>query len=136
MKNILIHTAALLACASLPCLANEWTSTEVDGNRHVTWKIQQGQGVHVARDVKVVHAGADYLHWEFRNETVIRKAGGNAGPPVTDGIPVIRETDHVRLACRNEDANVFDVLLEHESIGDSAVLIPRNHYSGFTWRGR
>ena len=112
-----------------------WKFVEVDGERYVTWEIQQGQGAHVAREVEVVHAGADYLHWKFHNETVIRKPGDDAGPPVTDGIPVIRETAHVRLARLSEDANVVDVLLEHEPIADSPVFIPTNHYSGFTWRG-
>lgn len=112
-----------------------WKFVEVDGKRHVTWEIQQGQGAHIAREVKVVHAGSDHFEWELHNETVIRKPGRNAGPPVLDGIPVIREVARVRLSRHGEHANLVDVRLEHQPIGDHPVFIPRNHYSGFTWRG-
>ena len=112
-----------------------WKFVEVDGNRYVTWEIQHGQGAHVARDVEVVHAGSDHLLWKLHNETVIRRPGDDAGPPVTDGIPVIRETAHVRFSRHGEHANQIDVLLEHEPIADVPVFLPRNHYSGFTWRG-
>ena len=112
-----------------------WKFVEVEGQSYVTWEIQQGQGAHVARDVRVIHDGPDYLQWEFHNETVIRKPGDDAGPPVTDGIPVIREVAHVRLSREGDDANVFDVVLKQEAIIDTPVSLPTNHYSGFSWRG-
>jgi len=112
-----------------------WKYVEVGGRRYVTWEIQQGQGAHVSRAVRLIHGGPDYLEWEFINETVIRKPGRDAPPPVVDGIPVIRETARVRLARLGDDANVLDVRINQIPLGDAPVHLPPHHYSGFTWRG-
>jgi len=112
-----------------------WKYVEVEGKRYVTWEIQQGQGAHVSREVKLVHGGPDYLEWEFLNETVIRKPGRDAGPPVTDGIPVIREKARLRVTRLKEVANVLDLWIDQVPLVDGPVHLPAHRYSGFTWRG-
>jgi Methane oxygenase PmoA len=103
-----------------------WKFVEVDGKKFNTWEIQEGQGAHVARDVKVISSGPDNAEWEFRNETIIKSK--EAEPKV-----VIRETAHVTLTKRG-DATVLDIILRQKA-ADAAVTITAYRYSGFSWRG-
>lgn len=111
-----------------------WKHIEVDGKQYNCWELQNGQGAHHAVSAKFIDAGPDALEWEFQNEIRIRKAGDDAGPPVTDGIPAIRETLHVRIARHGEDANVIDFVIRHVAV-DQPVTIGQYRYSGFAWRG-
>lgn len=104
-----------------------WKFIEVDGSRFNCWEIQEGQGALVAREVKVLADGPDRLEWEFRNEVVVRKAGG---PPRA----AIRETARVGLMARGGDAQVIDVLLDQRAAG-APVKVIAYRYSGFSWRG-
>jgi len=104
-----------------------WKFIEVDGERYNCWEIQEGQGALVARGVKQLEVGPDRLGWEFTNEVVVRKAGGEARA-------VIRETATVGLALRGSDAVVLDVTLRQQALG-SPVTIVNYLYSGFSWRG-
>ena len=81
----------------------------------------------MARGVKQLEVGPDRLGWEFTNEVVVRKAGGEARA-------VIRETATVGLALRGSDAVVLDVTLRQQALG-SPVTIVNYLYSGFSWRG-
>lgn len=105
-----------------------WKFIEVDGERYNGWEIQEGQGGHVARSVKPLDAGPDRLGWEFSNEVVVRKAGGEPRP-------VIRETATVGLALRGADALVLDIALRQRVLGEAPVRIINYRYSGFSWRG-
>jgi len=104
-----------------------WKFIEVDGARYNCWEIQEGQGGHVAKHVKVLDPGPDRLGWEFSNEVVIHPAGGE---PRT----VIRETATVGLALRGSDTLVLDIALRQQAVG-TAVTIINYRYSGFSWRG-
>ena len=104
-----------------------WKFIEVDGTRYNCWEIQEGQGGHVARQVKVLDPGPERLGWEFSNEVVVHPALG--GPRT-----VIRETATVGLALRGSDALVLDIALHQQAVG-SAVTIINYRYSGFSWRG-
>ena len=103
-----------------------WKYIEVDGKKFNTWEIQEGQGAHVARDVKVVSSGAGKAEWEFLNETIIKPKG--AEPKVA-----IRETARVAVHASG-DATVVDITL-HQQAADAAVTIAPHRYSGFSWRG-
>lgn len=111
-----------------------WKYVEVDGERYNCWELQQGEGVHRAIGVNVVSAGPDAIEWGLENEIRIRKPGRGAGPPVTDGIPVIRENVRMRIARHGEDGNVLDIDIRHSAI-DNPVRIINYRYSGFCWRG-
>lgn len=112
-----------------------WKYVEVEGRRYITWEIQRGQGAHVSRAVHLRNGGPAFLEWELHNETVIRKPGRDAGPPVADGIPVIREIARVRIARHGAKANVIDFWIDQFPLVDSPVRLPKHRYSGFTWRG-
>lgn len=104
-----------------------WKFIEVDGARYNCWEIQEGQGGHVARAVKQLEGGPGRLAWEFSNDVVVRKAGGEPQP-------VIRETATVGLALSGSDTLVLDIALRQKVTG-SPVTIINYHYSGFSWRG-
>lgn len=103
-----------------------WKFVEVEGKKFNTWEIQEGQGAHVARDVKVLSSGPDKAEWEFHNETVIKPKGSE--PKV-----IIKETAHVTLTKR-DDATVLDITLRQKA-ADVPVTISAYRYSGFSWRG-
>jgi len=111
-----------------------WKYITVDGKQYNCWEIQNGEGAHRARSVKSIDVGPDALEWRFQNEILVRRSDDNAGPPVTDGIPVIRETVHTRVARHGEDANVIDIKIFQAPL-DKPVTIDQYHYSGFAWRG-
>ncbi|MEI6606528.1 MAG: DUF6807 family protein [Verrucomicrobiota bacterium] len=104
-----------------------WKFIEVDGTRYNCWEIQEGQGGHVAKQVKVLNPGPDRLGWEFTNEVVVHPVGGE---PRT----VIRESATVELALRGSDVMLLDISLRQQPVG-SAVTILNYRYSGFSWRG-
>ncbi|MEI7910627.1 MAG: DUF6807 family protein [Verrucomicrobiota bacterium] len=104
-----------------------WKFIEVDGERYNCWEIQEGQGGHVARAVKQLDVGPDRLGWEFTNEVVVRKPGGEPRA-------VIRETATVGLALRGSDALVLDIVLRQHALA-GPVTIVNYRYSGFSWRG-
>lgn len=103
-----------------------WKYVEVAGKKYNTWEIQEGQGAHVAREVKVLSSGPDKAEWEFHNETVIKPKGSE--PRV-----IIKETAHVTLTKR-DDATVLDITLRQKA-ADVPVTISAYRYSGFSWRG-
>ncbi len=103
-----------------------WKFIEVDGAKFNCWEIQEGQGAHVARSVKILSNKPDLAEWEFHNETVIKKP---AAPPMS----VIHETARVGLMLR-ADATVLDVSL-HQKAAGNPVTITTHRYSGFSWRG-
>lgn len=103
-----------------------WKFIEVDGKKVNTWEIQQGQGAHVARGVKEVSRTKEAAVWEVRNETVVKRK--DAEPKV-----VIQETGTIALTMRG-DATVLDIALDQKTVG-GPVVIGKNHYSGFSWRG-
>jgi hypothetical protein len=105
-----------------------WKFIEVDGERYNCWEIQEGQGAHVARRTKPLDVGPERLGWEFCNEVVVRKPGGEPRP-------VIRETASVGLALRGADALVLDIALRQRALGQTPVEIVNYRYSGFSWRG-
>ena len=111
-----------------------WKHIEVDGEQYNCWELQDGQGAHHAVSAKFIHVGPDALEWEFHNEIRIRKAGEDAGPPVTDGVPAIHETVRARFARHGDDANVIDLVIRHVAV-DQPVTIGQYRYSGFSWRG-
>ena len=104
-----------------------WKFIEVDGVRYNCWEIQEGQGGHVAKSVKVLDAGPDRLGWEFSNEVVVCKPGGESRT-------VIRETATVGLTLSGSDALVLDIALRQQAAA-SPVTIINYRYSGFSWRG-
>lgn len=103
-----------------------WKFVQVDGAKYNTWEVQQGQGEHAARGVKVLSQNADRHEWEFSNETVVQKKDGGA-------MPVIHETARVSLT-KGKDANTLDISLLQKAV-DQPVTIMTNHYSGFSLRG-
>lgn len=111
-----------------------WKYITVNGQKYNCWELQNGEGAHHALSATFIDAGPDMLEWEFQNEIRIRKAGEDAGPPVTEGIPVIRETVHARIARHGKDANVIDLIIRQAAV-DSPVTIEQYRYSGFAWRG-
>ncbi|MFU8893043.1 MAG: DUF6807 family protein [Luteolibacter sp.] len=111
-----------------------WKYIEVDGKKYNCWELQNGEGAHHARTAKVVSSGPDAVEWELENEIRVRKAGKNAGPPVTDGIPVIRESVRMRIARHGADANVLDIEIRQVAV-EKPVRIINFRYSGFCWRG-
>ena len=111
-----------------------WKHVTVAGKKYTCWELQKGEGAHHAISARFIDVGPEQLEWEFQNEIRVRRAGADAGPPVTDGIPVIRESVRARIARHGEDANVIDLLIRQAPV-DSPVTIGKYRYSGFTWRG-
>jgi hypothetical protein len=103
-----------------------WKYIEADGKIINTWEIQEGQGAHAARSMKELSRTPDSVVWEVSNETVVKT--GDAGPKVA-----IQETGRITLSLR-DDATVLDIALDQKAVG-SPVVIKKNHYSGFSWRG-
>lgn len=111
-----------------------WKFIEVRGKKANCWELQFGEGAHRAVDAKILTESADAVEWELRNEIRIRTDGENAGPPATEGTPVIRETVRLRAARHGKDANVIDIEIRQDAI-DAPVTILNYRYSGFCWRG-
>lgn len=111
-----------------------WKYITVNGEKYNCWELQHGEGAHHALGVKFIDAGPDRLEWVFDNEIRIRQAGDDAGPPVTEGVPVIREIVHTRIARQDKDANVIDLVIRQTPV-NSPVTIEQYRYSGFAWRG-
>lgn len=103
-----------------------WKFIEVDGATYNCWEIQEGQGAHVARQVRPLFEFPDSIQWDFLNETVVRKPG--AAPRT-----VIHETAQVAVSVRG-DAQVLDISIRQKAAG-SPVKILQHRYSGFSWRG-
>jgi hypothetical protein len=103
-----------------------WKFVEVDGKKFNIWEIQEGQGAHVARGVKLISSSPERAEWEFQNETIIK-------PKDKEPKGVIRETARVTVV-RREDATVLDITLRQQAV-DAAVNIMPHRYSGFSWRG-
>lgn len=103
-----------------------WKYVEVDGKKFNTWEIQQGEGAHMARHVKVLSSEPGKAAWEFENETIIKPKDGE--PKV-----VIRENAQVVLNV-DDDATVVDITLLQQAV-DAPVTIAAHRYSGFSWRG-
>ncbi len=104
-----------------------WKFIEVDGDRYNCWEIQEGQGGHVARAVRQLGEDPDRLGWDFTNEVVVHKQGGESRA-------VIHETATVGLALRGSDTLVLDIALSQHSLADPVTII-NYRYSGFSWRG-
>ena len=103
-----------------------WKFIEVDGAKYNCWEIQEGQGGHVAKQVKAIPGAATGLAWDFHNQTEIRKAGG--APQA-----MIDETATVAIHTLG-DAQVLDIQLKQKAIA-APVQISAYRYSGFSWRG-
>lgn len=102
-----------------------WKYVEVEGKKYNTWEIQQRQGAHIARSMEELSRTQDSAVWEVKNETVLTKGDGFK--------VVIQETGRFTLALR-DDATVLDIALDQKAVG-GPVVIDKNHYSGFSWRG-
>jgi hypothetical protein len=111
-----------------------WKFITVDGRQYNCWELQNGEGAHRAVSARFLDAGPNTLEWQFENEILVRRSGDEAGPPVTEGIPVIRETVHTRITRHSDDANVIDLTILQAPI-DKPVTIDQYRYSGFAWRG-
>ena len=103
-----------------------WKYIEVDGAKYNCWEIQEGQGAHTAKSVKSLTHKPGRLEWEFLNETVIKKTGG-------EPIPVINETAKVCLT-KSGDSQVLDISIQQKA-AKAPVKIVEYRYSGFSWRG-
>jgi hypothetical protein len=104
-----------------------WKYIEVDGAKYNTWEIQEGQGAHVARNVRpLMSVPGNSLQWDFLNETVIKKPGA---APLT----VIHETAQVAVSVKG-DSQVLDISIRQKAAG-APVKIVEYRYSGFSWRG-
>lgn len=104
-----------------------WKYVEVEGKKSLTWELQQGEGAHVARDVKSVPSEPGTLSWEFSNATESRTAG-------VDPKTVILETARVTVGMSGTDAQTIDVSIRQKPAG-APVTICAYRYSGFAWRG-
>lgn len=111
-----------------------WKYITVDGKQYNCWELQKGEGAHHSRSAKFIDVGPNAVEWQLENEVRVRRDGDTAGPPVTDGISVIRETVHTRFARHGKDANVIDLKILQAPI-DKPVTIDQYRYSGFAWRG-
>lgn len=76
--------------------------------------------------MKVLSKNNKRTEYEFINETLIKPKG--AEPKA-----VILETARVSIELR-KDATVMDIFLRQKPI-DEPVIVSKNHYSGFSWRG-
>lgn len=104
-----------------------WKFIEVEGAKYNCWEIQEGQGAHVARNVRpLMKVPGDSLQWDFLNETVIKKPG--AAP-----VAVIHETAKVTVTVKG-DAQLLDISIRQKAAG-APVKIVQYRYSGFSWRG-
>lgn len=105
-----------------------WKFVEVDGKRHVTWELQQGQGEHRAKSARLISNENGKLTWEFDNETMIRSKGVEDRPVIAE--KVVASLNHDKKAA----AYVIDFEIRQQALGPP-VTIAVNHYSGFCWRG-
>jgi len=103
-----------------------WKFIEIDGRKFNCWEIQEGEGDHVAREVKALPSKGGLMSWEFTNETRIKR-------PDSAPLAVIRETATVSLLL-DKDANTLDISLVQKALGRPVTIMPYR-YSGFTWRG-
>ena len=52
-----------------------WKFIEVNGAKHNTWEIQEGQGGHVAKSAIPVSSENGMLTWKLANQTIIKSPG-------------------------------------------------------------
>lgn len=104
-----------------------WKQVTVDGEKHIIWELQKGEGRHVAQSAEVTSKTDDAVLITAHNEVQIRSGDGFE--------PVIAETALLRLSRMGDDAYVLDIDLRHEPVGDLPVEISAYRYSGFSWRG-
>ena len=103
-----------------------WKFVEVNGARHNTWELQEGQGSHVAKSAKLISSDAGALRWEMKNQFIAKSADGSSRA-------AIDETATITLS-RVADSHVLDIEIEQMPT-TPPVMIPAYRYSGFSWRG-
>jgi hypothetical protein len=104
-----------------------WKQVTVDGKKHVTWELQNGEGRHVAKSATVTDESDDAVSITARNEIQIQRDGKYR--------PVIAETVNLRFSRLGKDAYVLDIGIDHAPVAGEEVEITAYRYSGFSWRG-
>ncbi|HSP42665.1 MAG TPA: DUF6807 family protein [Luteolibacter sp.] len=104
-----------------------WKFIEVDGKRHNSWEIQNGEGAHVADGVEVVSKGPDSIQWRIAGHVEAR--GKDTEPRV-----VIRENTDLAMSLLDDQTIALDLTIRQRP-DNAKVVIGKNHYSGLGWRG-
>lgn len=102
-----------------------WKYIEVNGVKHNTWEIQEGEGGHVAKSAKLLSSENGALTWELNNQTIIKG---------TESAAAIDETTVITFSRDGEDSHVLDIEIRQQATG-APVTIVNYRYSGFSWRG-
>jgi hypothetical protein len=103
-----------------------WKYIEVNGKKHNTWEIQEGEGGHVAKSAKLVSSENGVLVWELKNQTLIKSPG-------SESVAAIDEISTL-IFRRDGDSHVLDIEIRQQAAG-APVNIVNYRYSGFSWRG-
>lgn len=104
-----------------------WKYIEVNGVKHNTWEIQEGQGGHVAKSAKLVSSENEALTWELANQTIIKSPG-------SEPVAAIDESATISFRRDGQDSHVLDIEIRQQATG-APVKIVNYRYSGFSWRG-
>ncbi len=103
-----------------------WKFINVDGARHNTWEIQEGQGAHDAQSAELIPSDDGVIRWKLKNRFLAKSPG-------KDPKAVIDEITQVSVR-REGDSHVIDIDISQQATG-SPVEIVEYRYSGFSWRG-
>lgn len=103
-----------------------WKYIEVNGVKHNTWEIQEGQGGHAAKSAKLLSSKKGVHTWELKNQTIIKSPGA-------EPVAAIDETSTLSFS-RDDDSHVLDIEIRQQAAG-APVKIVNYRYSGFSWRG-